>query len=286
MKLAGGSTTVALDKGVAGALTEAGVKVAVTKPGKAGSEGHRVPDLAAARSTRRPAPGAIDHSGGLTFKAGAHQGRPERVRRQGRQALDAEREGRQGPADGLLARHRQGEGQAQRARHDHQPACALKLTGKAAAGAQRRLRREAVRQGPRGRQGDRQGDAGTGAARRRLDCARARSGRGGRAGEPRRRGVAGGSGDGRGRRLQLPDHGRQAERQDVRRLGRPQRRHPADQGRHERGADRLHDQRRRRTRPDRARRRPARLDPVARPLRAERRRPRAARSRSAASRPA
>lgn len=69
VKLAGGSTTVALDKGVAAALTKAGVKVAVTKPATAGKQGIAFPISGGAID---PATGAgrIDHKGGLTFKAG------------------------------------------------------------------------------------------------------------------------------------------------------------------------------------------------------------------------
>ncbi|HEY6781255.1 MAG TPA: hypothetical protein VI111_09880, partial [Thermoleophilaceae bacterium] len=69
VKLAGGSTTVALDKGVAGALAKAGVKVAVDKPAAAGAKGIAFPISGGAID---PATGAgrVDHKGGLTFKAG------------------------------------------------------------------------------------------------------------------------------------------------------------------------------------------------------------------------
>ena len=188
-KLGGGSTTFALNAGVGAALGDAGVKVGVLKPATAGRKGIAFPISGGAID---PATGAgrIAHTGGLSFKAGGDARRAAQLRDQGRQALDAEREGRQGAADDLQPRPGEGEGHAHGARHDRHRR-AGEAHRRRGEGAERRIRREAVREGPRGRHRDGAGDPGRGAARRRRHDARARPGRRGGAAEPRRRGVRG-----------------------------------------------------------------------------------------------
>ena len=69
-KLGGGSTTLALNNGVAKALQSNGVKVAPIAPATAGGKGIAFPITGGDLSTGKKVSGHIDHSGGLKFSAG------------------------------------------------------------------------------------------------------------------------------------------------------------------------------------------------------------------------
>lgn len=69
-KLGGGSTTLALNKGVAKALQSNGVKVAPIAPATAGGKGIAFPITGGDLSTGKKVSGHIDHSGGLKLSAG------------------------------------------------------------------------------------------------------------------------------------------------------------------------------------------------------------------------
>jgi hypothetical protein len=69
-KLAGGNTTLSINKGVADALQSNGIKVAPLKPGEVTKKGVAFPITGGDLKTGKKVEGKINHSGGLRFSGG------------------------------------------------------------------------------------------------------------------------------------------------------------------------------------------------------------------------
>ncbi len=263
--LAGGATTLKLDRGTAGALADAGVAVRPLQPAKARGGAVAFP-VVGGRIDPATAAGRIDHSGGLQFSKGGERValRAFRVHVGARRAILTARVGNSRLTALSLSLKR-----AKVVR----PGLATTVRGVRAtltAGAAKALNAAFstglfARGTPIGSVTVKARPAQVEARRRWHHAGARRRCRGGAA-EPGRRGHPDRAGDGLRRRPAVPGRRWRAGRRGVRGHGPPPWRAPAGEGRNGGRPDRLRDPRRCRAGPHRRGERPAPVDPLARPV--------------------